>query len=245
MRSLGSLSFLIALVLPVFAQSPATARASAPTENDFTGYWVSLVTEDWRWRMVTPPKGDYASIPLTLLGKQVADTWDPSKDEAAGEQCRSYGAPGILRVPGRLHITWQDDNTLKVEFDAGRQTRLLHFGNWRPTAGVPADWQGNTLASWELERPRQGQAQKHGSVKATTFDMRPGYLRKNGVPYSAQTELTEYWDVNREPNGAQTLVVTSAVHDPAYLQRDWMTALHFKKEMDGSKWDPQPCSSRW
>jgi hypothetical protein len=86
---------------------------------------------------------------------------------------------------------------------------------------------------------------KHGSIKTITTHLRPGYLRKNGVPYSAQAELTEYWDVNREPNGTRTLVVTTAVHDPIYLQRDWITALHFRKEPDGSKWDPQPCSARW
>src|SRR5436190_18214482 len=106
-------------------QAPPSPRANAPI--DLTGQWVSVVTEDWRWRMVTPPKGDYASIPITPAAKQVADRWDPARDEANGEQCKSYGAAAIMRVPGRLRITWQDDNTLKVETDAGTQTRLLHF----------------------------------------------------------------------------------------------------------------------
>jgi len=236
---------LSAASVGAYAQAPKTAKSSAPPETDFTGYWVSLVTEDWRWRMVTPPKGDYASVPLTIEGREVADTWNPAKDEAAGEQCRSYAAPAILRVPGRLHITWQDDETLKVEVDAGRQMRFLHFGNWNAPVSAPT-WQGRTAATWELERSREGEGPpKHGSIKTVTTHLRPGYLRKNGVPYSAQAELTEYWDVNPEPNGARTLVVTAVVHDPKYLQRDWITALHFKQEPDGSKWDPQPCSARW
>src|ERR1044072_1192558 len=107
-------------------QAPATARAGAPV--DFTGYWVSVVTEDWRWRMVTPSKGDFASIPFNTEGRRVGNAWDPAKDEAAGEQCRGYGAGGIMRLPGRLHITWQDDRTLKMDIDAGTQTRVLHFG---------------------------------------------------------------------------------------------------------------------
>src|SRR5262245_19033949 len=82
------------------ATPPATAKAGAPI--DLTGNWVSIVTEDWRWRMVTPPKGDYASIPTTAAAKKIADAWDPAKDEAAGEQCRSFGAAAIMRVPGRL-----------------------------------------------------------------------------------------------------------------------------------------------
>ena len=58
----------------------------------------------------------------------MADTWDPAKDEAAGEQCRAYGAANIMRVPGRLHITWQNDTTLRIDTDAGTQTRLIRFG---------------------------------------------------------------------------------------------------------------------
>src|ERR1700719_500881 len=94
-------------------QPPRSAKAAAPV--DFTGYWVSVITEDWRWRMVTPIKGDFASIPLTAEGRKIGMAWDPAKDEAAGEQCKAYGAAAIMRVPGRLHITWEDDNTLKVE----------------------------------------------------------------------------------------------------------------------------------
>src|SRR5262249_46270663 len=78
------------------AGPPPTPKAAAPV--DLTGYWVSIVTEDWRWRMVTPPKGDYASVPLSAEGRKVADAWDPAKDE--GEQCKAYGAPGLMRLPG-------------------------------------------------------------------------------------------------------------------------------------------------
>src|SRR6267142_5988909 len=94
-------------------QAPQTPQQQAPI--DLTGWWVSVVTEDWRWRMVTPPKGDYASVPISNEGRRVADTWDPAKDERDGNACRSYGAAGIMRVPGRVHITWQDENTLKIE----------------------------------------------------------------------------------------------------------------------------------
>ena len=106
---------------------PASARQIAP--YDFTGYWVSVVTEDWRWRMMTPAKGDYASVPLNRAAERVADAWDPAKDEATGEECRAYGAPAIMRVPGRIHITWENDTTLRIDTEAGTQTRLLRFGS--------------------------------------------------------------------------------------------------------------------
>jgi hypothetical protein len=230
--------------------TPPTGKASAPTEVDLTGNWVSLVTEDWRWRMVVPARGDYQSVPVNETGRKAADLWEPAKDEAAGEQCKSYGAPAIMRVPERLHITWQDDNTLKVETDAGQQTRLLHLGNWKAPGG-PATWQGDSIATWKLPRGARGGSDgqasppKYGYLEVVTTHLRPGYLRKNGIPYSATTELTEYWEVNKEPNGDQWLVVSTTVHDPVYLFQDWVTSLHFKKEPDASKWDPQPCSSRW
>jgi hypothetical protein len=253
------------------AAPPQLAKAAAPI--DLTGTWVSIVTEDWRWRMVTPAKGDYVTIPINAEAKKVADTWDPARDEAAGEQCKSYGAPAIMRVPGRVRITWQDDNTLKVETDAGTQTRLFHFGDWKSPGGEPT-WQGDSVAVWETPRPQRGAGvettiggiatgpagasgdrgggagrgpapPKSGSLKVTTTRMRPGYLRKNGIPYSADATLTEYWDLMKAPNGAQWLVVTSLLDDPKYLTVQYVTSPNFRKEADGSKWDPSPCSSRW
>ena len=138
------------------AAANVPAKASAPI--DLTGYWVSLVTEDWRWRMVTPAKGDYPSIPLNEAGKRVANEWDPSKDEAAGEHCKSYGAGNIIRQPGRLHITWEDDNTLRLDFDAGTQTRLFHFGDWSAPSGPP-NLQGDSTAQWEFAGGGGGGAQ--------------------------------------------------------------------------------------
>ena len=225
-------------------QPPASPKAGAPI--DLTGYWVSIVTEDWRFRMVTPPKGDYASVPLNDAGKKVADGWDPAADETAGNQCRSYGAAGLMRVPGRLHITWPDDNTLKIEADAGTQTRTLHFGAAQPPAG-DAGWQGYSAAQWELAPGARGQqngAARGGSLKVVTTHMRPGYLRKNGVPYSDKAVLTEYFSRTLEPNGDSWLIVTSVVDDPQYLNQPFVTSTHFKKQADASGFSPSPCAAR-
>jgi hypothetical protein len=223
---------------------PVAAREAAP--EDLTGYWVAIVTEDWRFRMVTPPKGDYASVPLNPEGRRVADTWDPAKDEAAGEQCKSYGAAGLMRVPGRLHITWPDENTMKIETDAGKQTRLFHFGGSAAPAGEQG-WQGFSAAEWQMAggRGRGGAAApKAGSLKVVTTHLKPGYLRKNGVPYSANTVLTEYYTRTNEANGDSWLIVTAVVDDPMYLQQQFVTSTHFKKQADEAKWNPTDCTSR-
>ena len=219
---------------------PPTPRAASPI--DLTGNWVAVITEDWRWRMVVPPKGDYASVPINADAQKVADAWDPAKDASAGEQCKAYGAPGLMRLPTRLRISWQDDTTLEVEADAGTQTRLLHFGDWKSPGGEPT-LQGDTVAQWETPRAGRGQPPpKAGSLKTVTTRLRPGYLRKNGIPYSEKTTLTEHWDLLKQRNGDEWMVITTIVEDPTYLRIPWITTLNFKKEPDGAKWDPSPCS---
>jgi len=226
-------------------QAPApTARSVAPI--DLTGYWVSVVTTEWRYRMMTPPKGDYEGIPLTPAARKIADAWDPARDTKAGEQCRAYGAPAIMHIPGRLHVTWSDDMTLRMEIDQGMQTRLFQFG---APAAPPAQptWQGQSLARWE--RPGRGNpAVKAGSLAVTTTNMKAGYLRKNGVPYSDAARVTEYFDLSPmpgAPQGGQLIVVTTIVDDPRYLTQQFVVSSQFKKEADGSKWDPTPCSATW
>jgi len=222
-----------------------TAKASAPI--DISGYWVSLVTDDWRWRMVTPPKGDYLYLPLNPSGRQAADSWDPAKDEAAGEQCRGYGAPSIMHLPGRLHITWEDDATLKLDADAGTQTRVFHFGAPQPQAAAPSR-QGYSIAQWDVDgggrRGRESAARaRHGSLKTVTTRLRPGYFRKNGVPYSANAVLTEYFTTLTD-GGIDYLVVTNFLEDPQYLAQPYVRSVQFKRQPDARGWNPTACMAR-
>jgi len=223
----------------------ATGQASAPV--DLTGYWVSLVTEDWRWRMVTPKKGDFPSIPLNAAGQALATAWDPAKDEAAGDQCKSYGAGNVMRLPARFHVSWADANTLKVEVDNGTQTRLFHFGvePASPIAQNPADaknWQGNSAATWEGAGGRG--AARTGDLKVVTTGARPGYLQKNGVPYSANAVFTEYFHRFDDADGSSLLVVTTLTEDPMYLQQPHIRSSHYKKLPDATGWKPEPCTAR-
>ena len=224
---------------------PPTPQAQAPI--DLTGYWVSVVTEDWRWRMLTPQKGDYASVPLNAEGQRVAGMWDLEKDKGDGNLCRAYGAAGLLRLPLRIHITWQDANTLKLETDSGQQTRLFLFA---PPTGVAGErtWQGRSIARWFKQQQLEGLgfggrggSLAGGNLRVTTTNMRSGYLRKNGVPYSEDAMLTEYFNRHDEPNGDRWITVTRVVEDPKYLTMPFITSESFKKEPDASKWHPTPC----
>jgi hypothetical protein len=235
------------------AAAPATAKSQAPagTLLDLTGYWVSIVTEDWRYRMVTAPKGDHPGIPLNAEGNRVANTWDQAKDEAAGEQCRAYGAAGVMRLPGRIHITWESDNTLKLDTEAGTQSRSFAFGPSGATSAASSapTWQGVSAASWEFAgrgRGRGAPAPQYGDLKVVTTHMKPGYLQKNGVPYGENAVLTEYFSRANEPNGDSWLILTHIVDDPQYLNGSFIRSTHYKKLPDSAaaQWSPEPCSAR-
>ena len=247
------------LISPLFGQAPGrgsrvpakSAREAAPV--DFTGYWVSVISEDWRWRMVTPAKGDFAGIPFTPEGKRVGEAWDPAKDEASADVCKAYGAAAIMRLPGRVHITWQDASTLKIETDTGMQTRMLHFGSKAPE-NLPPSRQGYSVAQWEgavrgIGLPRAGLgATREGTnsraLEAATSRLLPGYLRKNGFPVSSNALVKEDFDVFAERTGQPWFVVTTIVEDPVYLQEPFVTSSNFKKQNDGTGWNPRPCSAR-
>lgn len=249
------------------AQSP---RSAAPV--DLTGYWVAVVTEDWRHRMATPRKGDYESLPLNAEGRRVAGEWDLAADNAAGLQCKAFGVGGVMRQPGRLHITWADDDTLRVELDAGTQTRLLEFAA-AAEAGAERTWQGFSRAEWQRPPggnqgpvraqignsagpiapggggrgqrggpPPSASLSEGGALHVVTTNFRSGYLRKNGVPYSEDATITEYFHrLPEHASGDVWLHVLTIVEDPRYLNGQFLTSTHFKREPNGSKWNPTEC----
>jgi hypothetical protein len=148
-----------------------------------------------------------------------------------------------MRIPTRLHVTWENDRTIKIETDAGQQTRRLLFDKSQ-TAPAQRSLQGYSVAEWEVLGAGRGaaaQAARSGSLKVATTMMSGGWLRKNGVPYSENASLTEYFDRFPAPNGDEWLVVTTIVADPKYLTQDFVTSTHFKREPNGNKWAPSPC----
>ena len=225
------------------APSPIQGREGALI--DLTGQWVSVITEDWRWRMMTPPRGDTASVPLNPAGRKVAEAWDLDADRARGDLCKAFGPPGIIRQPGRLRIRWENEQTLLLEFDAGSQMRRLHFGSPPPAGGRTL--QGHSEARWFRQPVNRGifgrgGAARGGSLHVVTTDLAAGYLRPNGVPYSERAVVKEFFDRFTLPDGDGTwLIVTTVVNDPEYLTQEFVISSQFKQEVDGSRWNSRPC----
>jgi hypothetical protein len=216
------------------AAAAPVAREQAPF--DLGGYWVSLVTEDWRYRMQAAAPGDAAGIALTRAGQELAAAWNPEVDVASGAVCKAYGAGGLLRLPTRLHLTWLSDNVLSMATDAGRQTRLFKFGPAQDQIGI-GSLQGVSHARWELDSERDGS----GALVVETSRMAPGYLRRNGIPYGDKATLTEYFELLEGADGTDYLVVISVLEDPQYLAAPVVTSSNFRREPDGTRWAPSDC----
>ena len=256
----GAVVIAVVLIVPVFAQPgqggrgaapPPTARAGAPV--DMAGTWVSVVTEDWRARMPAPVKGDYETIDqvMSAEARKVADSWQPSMDG----RCEAYGVGGVMRMPGRLRISWQDDATLKIETDAGAQTRLLQFLTAGPGGGAAAakparTLQGTSVAEWQRGGGQQdaflgtgvgASGQRWGGLKVVTTNTLGGWLRPNGVPYGRDATITEHFTRFTHPVAGDWFVVTTVVEDPQYLTGPFITSSNFKKEPNDSKFKPTPC----
>lgn len=247
LRPLVALLAGIACVSSALAQPPQGPPRS-PRDSaliDITGQWVAVVNEDWRWRMITAPVGDTSSLPVNAEARRVAAAWDLEKDKAEGNLCRAFGAIGIMRQPTRIRIDWQDDNTLRLAFDAGEQERLLHFG----AADTPDahSLQGFSTAAWYRQRTSRGVLGANGgtpggALHVATTQLAPGYLRPNGVPYSDQATMKEYIHTFTVPGNVGTwLIVTTVVEDPVYLTQPLITSTQFRKESDQSRWSPRDC----
>jgi hypothetical protein len=244
---------------------------------------MAIISEDWRQRMLVVPKGDFGSgapgavnvpgrgrlgtgpnpasdgnIPYNNNGAQTAMAWDPAKDDAEGNQCKAYGAAGIMRQPTHLRISWQDDNTLKLETDYGTQTRLFHFAppqGGQAVSGILSDaaksasgaqqsWQGFSTATWTVLGGGMSNFQRGGYLKVVTTQMKAGYYYKNGMPYSDKAVLTEHYRTMSLPDGSEWILLSLKVEDPEYLTQPYIVNYHFTKLPDASKWNPTACSTK-
>jgi hypothetical protein len=149
-----------------------------------------------------------------------------------------------MRQPTRIRIEWADDDTLELEFDAGRQTRLFEFAA-QPRA--ERSLQGYSEAQWFRQTQSRGvlgarTPPEGGSLVVRTSQLQGGYLRPNGVPFSERTTVKEFFNTFTLPGDAgDWLVVTMVVADPEYLTTELILSSQFKKEASRSAWNPRAC----
>ncbi len=232
---------------------PVTETPQTMAPMDLTGYWVTAITEDWRVRMITPQRGEFLGLPLNEAGIELANAWDPDRDIANGDECRAFGAAAIMRSPTRLHITWEDDKTLRFEFDHGEQTRMVYFD--RSMSPGERSWQGHAIGEWIdttvptgtyntpgiLDVAPEAGAPTPGALRIVTSNLLHQYHRQNGTPVSGNAMLTDIINLVAGPGGEDWLIVKTMIDDPEYMFSTMVTSSHFKHEPDDSNWNPEPC----
>ena len=184
---------------------------------------------------------------MNPAAQKIADAWDPAKDEAAGEQCKAYGAPGLMRGPTRLRITWLDDDTLKLETrlrDADAAVRLPRRPRRRaPRPGRASRWRSGSsrAAAGAAAAPRFG-AHEDRSPRSCG----PATCARTASRTATGTVFTEYWDLHTETNGDNYLVVTNIGERPDLPAGalDYGAALQARTGRR-RKWDPAPCDARF
>lgn len=260
LRPSSLIAAALALAIPalVLAQPPQGGRGGAPAAQaaapvDLTGYWVSIVTEDWIERMSpeSPPSGAVGAGRGGGRGGGGRGGGRGGTPITSSDPCVAYAAGGSMRVPTRLNITWVDGNTLKIDMDAGSQTRTLHFN---PTQPPPTDrsLQGYSVATWDTGggRGRGGGGRggrggapagpTWGSLNVVTTNMTAGYLLTSRAYYSENAVLTEHFTRHAD-FGEEYFTVTAIVTDGG---QQGITSSTFKKEPDGSKFNPRGCELR-
>ncbi len=94
-----------------------------------------------------------------------------------------------------------------------------------------------------FEDTARGGSPNAGNLKVDTSHLRAGYLRKNGVPFSEETVMTEHFNILIGQRGDRYLAIQTFVDDPVYLNRHFVRTLLFKNEPDDSKWHPTGCAA--
>jgi hypothetical protein len=149
-----------------------------------------------------------------------------------------------MRQPTRIRIEWEDDDTLRLEFDAGRQVRRFEF---MPQSPAERSLQGYSEAQWSRQTQSRGvfgqrTPPEGGSLVVLTTQLVGGYLRPNGVPFSERATVKEFFNTFTLPGGAGAwLVVSTVVADPEYLTTELVLSSQFKKETSRAAWNPRPC----
>jgi hypothetical protein len=208
------------------ASSPAFAQF------DFSGEWVTPRAvipgralaqqfEDGPDRADGPDVGDYTGLPLNDFARKKAEAWSASviaQPERQGNphpaqySIRGGGGPNIRisKVIDPVTSAW---TAYRIEglYNGGNRTIWLD-GRARPGEHAEHLWSGFSSGVWEGRM-----------LKVTTTHMKMGFIRRNGVPSSPYTTMTEWW--SRHDN---YLTVITVLEDPIYLEEYFVRDVTFR-----------------
>jgi hypothetical protein len=223
-KQLGKICyFLSALLLSSLSYSQVV---------DFSGDWTPLFHEDAPDRLPGPAFGDFSGMPLSDEGRMRGDSYDPNRISVVTElQCRPHGADYSMRGLANLRITRGFDPSTQqvVSFNTriafrGMERTIWLDGREHPPEDALHTFQGFSTGVWNGD-----------ILEITTTHQKVSYLRRNGIPASAERVATEHWILNDN-----YLTVVTVIDDPVFLTEPWVHSQDwvFGEQRQG---DATPC----
>ncbi len=209
----------LAARIGIAAMAIALLCTPAQAQVDLSGTWNTVRHEDLPDRGPGVGLGDYTGIPLTDAARQWAESWDSSRLTMIEQQCRVHAAPYIYRGPLNVRI-WEEKDpktqevlAIKHYISTYEQTRTIWMdGRPHPPEYAPHTWMGFSTGTWNGDR-----------LTVQTTHIKQGWHRRNGVPQSDKTTLTEHFI--RHGN---TFTHIEVIRDPVYLTEPMVKSQHFE-----------------
>ena len=207
-RLAGSLAAVLLLVSSI-----------ASAQVDLSGNWNTVRHEDLPDRGPGVGLGDYTGLPITDAARQWAESWDASRLTLPEHQCRVHAVPYIYRGPLNVRI-WEEKDpktqeviAIKHYISTYEQTRTIWMdGRPHPPDYAPHTWMGFSTGRWDGDR-----------LIVQTTHIKQGWHRRNGVPQSDKTTLTEFFIRHGD-----RFTHIEVIRDPVYLTEPLIKSNHFE-----------------
>jgi len=202
----------------LFAVLAAVAVSPALAQIDFAGEWQPVFHEDQPERGPGPEIGDYLGLPINEAARLRGDSWDASLLTVPEHQCKPHPSDYGMRGPANTRIWKEVDAATQqlialhthISWQAPERTIWMD-GRPHPPEFAAHTWQGFSTGKWE------------GNVLTiTTTHLKNGWIRRNGIPRSANAVVTEHWA--RHGDHLMWMVV---INDPTYLTEPFVRTTDF------------------
>src|SRR5437867_1270199 len=154
---------------------------------DLSGDWSPVIHEDAQDRTGGPDLGDYTGLPINDAARLRADSWEATMLSLPEWQCRPHPIGYITHGPSTLRISKEVSPVSRqviawhAEWLRSQDRPIYMDGRLHPSEDAPHTWMGFSTATWEGDM-----------LSITTTHLKEGYIRRNGLPISDMTTMSEH-----------------------------------------------------
>ena len=208
---------LLLIIVALGTAAPALAQV------DLSGTWATRNHEDWMERWPGPDVGDFTGLPINEDAVARALAYSPSQLALPERQCLYYGPTYTVIGPFGLRI-WSESEPVDgrviswhMSGAVDKTPRTIWMdGRPHPSPNAVKTFRGFSTGRWEGD-----------TLIVTTTHMKAGPLRRNGVPHSDQTVMTEF--ISRYDD---KLTILAIIDDPVYMEEPHVISRTWQEDAD-------------